>query len=59
MPLVSPIDYHVDDGQNMTNVNVFDSQQKLEAALKLLNLTDPYLVDVLNLSLSQIDTSKM
>ncbi len=59
MPLASPIDYFADEDFQNTPVKLFDNQQQLEKSNQLLNSNDPYLVDVINRTLSQIDTSKM
>jgi hypothetical protein len=58
LPLVSSIDYNVDDDQH-SFIRLFDTQLNLEKATYLLNTTDPYLVEMLSRTLSQIDTSKM
>lgn len=62
MPLVTPTDYSFEDDQpnnQKTSVKLFDNQQQFEAASQLLNSTDPFLIDFLSRTLSQIDTSKM
>jgi hypothetical protein len=59
LPLASPIDYFVDEDLQNAPVKLFDNQQQLDKSNQLLNSNDPYLVDVINRTLSQIDTSKM
>ena len=62
LPLASPTDYSVDDDQpssSSSNLKLIDGQIQLEKVSQLLASQDPYLVDVLNRTLNQIDTSKM
>ena len=61
MPLVTPTDYSFEDDQSSQKISVklFDNQQQFEAASQLLSSTDPFLIDFLSRTLSQIDTSKM
>ena len=61
MPLVTPTDYYIenDAAQHLSFLNLFENQQQYETAYQLLNSTDSYLVDSVNRTLSQIDTSKM
>ena len=61
MPLITPTDYYIENDavQQLNSLSLFDSQQQYENATQLINSTDPYLVELLNQTLSQIDTSKM
>ena len=61
MPLATPTDYYIenDAAQSFSSLNLFDNPDQFETASTLLNSTDPYLVEVLSRTLSQIDTSKM
>jgi hypothetical protein len=59
LPLASPIDYFVDDDSHNTTIKLFDNQQQLDRSNQLINSNDPYLVDVINRTLSHIDTYSM
>ena len=61
MPLVTPTDYYIenDAAQHLSSLSLFDNQQQFDAATQLINSPDTQLVEILNRTLSQIDTSKM
>ncbi len=61
MPLVTPTDYYIENetAHQLSSLSLFDNQQQLDKATQLINTTDPYLVELLNNTLSQIDTSKI
>ncbi len=56
LPLASPTDYINDE---TIHVNLFDNKQHQERAAQLMQSTDAYLCDLLNRTLTQIDTSKI
>ena len=58
---MTPIDYFFEDDQSSekSNLKMFDNQRQFEAATQLINSNDPYLVEFLSRTLSQIDTSKI
>ena len=61
MPLVTPTDYYIenDAAQHLSSLSLFDNHQQFDAATQLINSPDTQLVEILNRTLSQIDTSKM
>lgn len=56
LPLASSTDYINDE---TIHVNLFDNKQQQEKTAQLMQSTDAYLCDLLNRTLSQIDTSKI
>lgn len=61
MPLVTPTDYFIeaDAAQHLSTLSLFDTQVQYSKANQIINSNDAHLVDILNRTLSQIDTSKM
>lgn len=54
---VKPLEYK--PNEPLSKIRIFDNKQDFDKSIKLLDSNDPALVDVLNRTLSQIDTSKM
>ena len=64
LPLIRPIDNQLFDLESDyfeydSYFNLIDNKQQLEKSNKLLSLTDPNFTDIINKTLSQIDTSKI